>query len=235
MLDLPNDRPGLLISVRNAQEALAALEGNADVIDIKEPSRGALGAADLATIDAVVTAVAGRAPVTVALGELIDAGEPPKLPAGVAVAKFGLAGAAGRDWRAATAAIRRRLPGSVELALVAYADDPSAPSPAEVLAASRSLGVEWLVIDTRHKEGTASLDLLGLAVLKGFAAAANAAGVSLVLAGSMSPDRFPDAVAIRSALVGIRGAACDGGRTGTVAVARVRSLAEALAACRKVV
>ena len=40
------DRPGLLVSVRSADEAIAALAGGADVIDVKEPNRGALGAAD---------------------------------------------------------------------------------------------------------------------------------------------------------------------------------------------
>ena len=35
-----------LVSVRSPEEALAALEGGADLIDVKEPSRGPLGAAD---------------------------------------------------------------------------------------------------------------------------------------------------------------------------------------------
>src|SRR6476620_4190786 len=71
-LKLSNDTPGLLVSVRSAVEALAALAGGADVIDVKEPSQGSLGAADDNTISAVVRAVAGRAPVSAALGELVD-------------------------------------------------------------------------------------------------------------------------------------------------------------------
>ena len=38
---------GLLVSVRNVEEALAALEGGASLIDVKEPSRGPLGRAAL--------------------------------------------------------------------------------------------------------------------------------------------------------------------------------------------
>ena len=34
---------GLLVSVRSAEEAEIALAGGANLIDIKEPSRGALG------------------------------------------------------------------------------------------------------------------------------------------------------------------------------------------------
>ena len=49
--------PGLLVSVRNVTEALTALEAGADVIDVKEPTRGSLGAADSATLAAIAQAV----------------------------------------------------------------------------------------------------------------------------------------------------------------------------------
>ena len=62
----------LLVSVRSAAEAEAALAGGAALIDVKEPARGALGRADDAVIADVVRAVAGRAPVSAALGELRD-------------------------------------------------------------------------------------------------------------------------------------------------------------------
>ena len=71
--------PGLLVSVRNVTEALTALEAGADVIDVKEPTRGSLGAADSATLAAIAQAVGGRAPVTAALGELTDLATPTAL------------------------------------------------------------------------------------------------------------------------------------------------------------
>jgi uncharacterized protein (UPF0264 family) len=64
----------LLVSVRSAAEAEAALEGGADVIDVKEPSRGSLGRADDDVIAEVVSTVAGRRTVTAAMGELVDGG-----------------------------------------------------------------------------------------------------------------------------------------------------------------
>lgn len=63
---------GLLVSVRDASEALAALYGGADIIDIKEPLNGALGAAELSVWRAVTDIVAGARPVSAALGELQD-------------------------------------------------------------------------------------------------------------------------------------------------------------------
>ena len=52
--------PRLLVSVRNADEAIAALAGGAHVIDVKEPERGSLGAADTSAIAEIVLAVNGR-------------------------------------------------------------------------------------------------------------------------------------------------------------------------------
>jgi (5-formylfuran-3-yl)methyl phosphate synthase len=62
----------LLVSVRNAQEALQAADSGADIIDVKEPDFGSLGFAGAATIRDVVDAVAGRIPVSAALGECLD-------------------------------------------------------------------------------------------------------------------------------------------------------------------
>ena len=48
-----------LASVRDAEEAELALETGADIIDLKEPNRGALGAVDEKTVELCVRAVAG--------------------------------------------------------------------------------------------------------------------------------------------------------------------------------
>jgi len=58
----------LLVSVRSADEAQAALEGGAAIIVVKEPALGSLGRASAEPITAVVKRVAGRASVSVALG-----------------------------------------------------------------------------------------------------------------------------------------------------------------------
>ena len=51
----------LLVSVRCAEEATAALAGGADIIDVKEPRRGSLGRADDRVIREVMEVVAGDA------------------------------------------------------------------------------------------------------------------------------------------------------------------------------
>ena len=106
----------LLVSVRSAAEAEAALAGGAAVIDVKEPARGALGRADDAVIADVVRAVAGRAPVSAALGELRDRPErqPAVLPAvaGLRQMRAGRLRGDGDWWRPATDALARAVTGS---------------------------------------------------------------------------------------------------------------------------
>lgn len=59
----------LLISVKNAEEASMALLNGVDVIDLKDPSVGALGALTDVIVEQVVVAVDGRALVSATIGE----------------------------------------------------------------------------------------------------------------------------------------------------------------------
>ncbi len=85
--------PKLLVSVRSAAEAQQAFFGGADLIDVKEPDRGPLGAADADVIAEVARFVAGRRPTSAALGELVEGRRLPTA-LGLSFAKLGLAGCA---------------------------------------------------------------------------------------------------------------------------------------------
>ena len=93
----------LLVSVVSADEARAALAGGADIIDVKDPREGALGAPSPRTLAEVVAAVDGAAPVSVALGDLPDLPHTAALAAcgaaacGVDYVKLGLRGVRGLD------------------------------------------------------------------------------------------------------------------------------------------
>ena len=93
----------LLVSVVSAAEARAALVGGADIIDIKDPREGALGAPSPGTLAEVVATIDGAAPVSVALGDLPDLPHTAALAAcgaaacGVDYVKLGLRGVRGLD------------------------------------------------------------------------------------------------------------------------------------------
>lgn len=59
----------LLISVKNLEESRIARHANADIIDLKDPNIGALGALDVSIVDQIVQDVNGRLLVSATVGE----------------------------------------------------------------------------------------------------------------------------------------------------------------------
>ncbi len=237
------DFPGLLVSVRNSAEALTALAAGADVIDVKEPDHGPLGAADPRTIGEIVQAIAGRTPVTAAAGELIDlipaerASQLEPIAAGVSLFKIGLAGCGcvpdwQARWRRAISDLRTQVtPQPPQPVAVVYADwqAANAPEPNDVLMAGAELGCPALLIDTWDKSAGSLFDLWPADDLRAFLERVRVRRLAVVLAGSLSGEHFSRAVDLEPDLVAVRGAACDAGRSGVVSAARVRKLKRAVA------
>jgi uncharacterized protein (UPF0264 family) len=231
----------LLVSVRSAAEAEAALAGGAALIDVKEPARGPLGMANDCVIAAVVRAVAGRCPVSAALGELRHGlRTSPPLPAGLRYLKWGLS-QLGRprsqwqgSWQFAQDQVSLRLPGSSAV-LVAYADWQAADAPPveEVCAFARQRPGGVFLIDTFTKAAGPDgrrptlLDFLPPRQVVLLCKLCRAAEVRIALAGSLGPAEIERLLPARPDWFAVRGAACvDGERGGVVDAARVRRLAE---------
>ena len=233
-------RSQLLVSVRSGEEAEAALAGGADLIDIKEPARGALGAADPEIWDEVLRVVAGRLPVSAALGELLDPGVVRSLGErtlneqasgrhGLTFVKFGLAGCGKRpDWQALWQKAAECLPPGAHAVPATYADwqIADAPPPAAVLKLAAQSPAQLLLIDTFEKNGRTLLDVLTFEALEAIARQAAECGVRLVLAGSLTAATIERLRSLEPAYFGVRGAACRGGRGGKIDAALVKSLAE---------
>ena len=116
---------GLLVSVRDLEESRIALEAGADLIDVKEPSRGSLGAAAGEIWHSVIEFVAGSRPVSVAMGELAEGIDPQRLlsAGGASFAKVGLAGMRREPaWATRWSALMKNLPAGTRPVAVAYAD-----------------------------------------------------------------------------------------------------------------
>jgi uncharacterized protein (UPF0264 family) len=241
-LDFQTDRPGLLVSVRDEAEAIEAEAGGANVIDVKEPRRGSLGAADPEVTAAVVRAISGRAPVTIALGELLELRPLLEIdverivPAGVSLFKIGLAGC-GRtgNWRERWVDATERLSGKEPMraarpVAVVYADwqVACAPEPEQVLSAAAEVGCTALLIDTWDKSAGPLFSHWPASHVGGFVRRVRASHMAAVLAGSLSGESFHAAVRLRPNLVAVRSAACEGGRNGRVTRRRVQELASVI-------
>ena len=221
-------QPKLLVSVRSAEEARAALTGGADLIDVKEPARGPLGRADVSVIRGVVSEVAGRAPVSAALGEWLD-GHDWQVPNGLTYAKWGLAG---RSTLTSETLLQIRLTRHAQFpVLVAYADHERANSPDPDLLVDAAIGYHFpaFLIDTAIKDGSSLLDWIGPAVLARLRFRLGDARIPLALAGSLTEPAIRKLAALEPDWFAVRGAACDHGRLGEVSANRVRHLREVIA------
>src|SRR2546425_1489151 len=172
----------LLVSVADPSEARAALEGGADVIDAKQPRRGALAPVRPDVLAAIRQVVGAARPVSAALGDARDeaaieraAGVAAGL--GVAFVKVGFAGVVTeqRARRLATAA--RRGAGDSGLVLVGYADWRRADSlvPERLVAVAATAGGAGGPVDTAV-QGAPPLPLGPPGRVGAWGAAAHAAG-----------------------------------------------------------
>jgi (5-formylfuran-3-yl)methyl phosphate synthase len=233
--------PLLLVSVRTRQEALAAIEGGADIIDIKEPANGPLGAASTSVRREIAEACARGEPrprISAAAGELLEHGSPRAWDAveGIAFHKLGLSGCRGLDWRAGLeswAASLRDRPRPSSLVPVAYGDHPQAasPPPLEVLGGAADLGIELILVDTHDKSRGTLRDCMRDGEIARLIEEGRRRGVRVALAGSLSLIDITELAPLGALALGVRGSACAGSRRdGEVSRERVRELA---AACRK--
>ena len=223
----------LLVSVRDAVEAEAALRGGADVIDVKDPALGSLGRADDAVIAAIVAQVAGRAPVSAALGELLDDGAAPALP--LAFVKWGLGGCANvPSWREKLHQCMRSL-HATQGVFVAYADWQCAQAPPldDVFDLAAAQPGSVLLVDTHCKDASASslgrrptlLDWLPRAETIALCRRSRDADVRIALAGSLGFDDVAALLPARPDWFAVRGAACAASdRRATVQADRVAAL-----------
>ena len=224
---------GLLVSVRNVAEAEIALAAGVDLIDVKEPGRGSLGAATPEVWRRVVDLCGDRRPVSAALGELLseDAHELAACAHGLTYAKVGLAGCA-RDpkWVSRWKRCLEALPDGVSPVAVAYADaEPAfAPRPEQVLGSAAELGCRALLIDTYDKARGDLFAYLNPGQLRALLATARKQDLFVVLAGSLGRDAIPFVEQLGADYIAVRGAVCQGARDGVVDTTLVKQFVRVL-------
>jgi uncharacterized protein (UPF0264 family) len=238
----------LLVSVRSAAEVEPALAGGADIIDAKEPSRGSLGAVAPDTLVEILARVPTERPFSVALGDMTTGDEllgafgslwVPKRSGPVFV-KLGFAGLESQavvsrllECAAAAAAHHACTP---RLVAVAYADAERAGSLApDVMAhlAARA-GAAGVLLDTHIKDGSGLFGSRSRGEVAAWISAVRRSGLLTAVAGEIGPADLERVQSLEPDVVGVRGAACDRGRDGTVSAERVMALRRCLPPARPV-
>ena len=222
----------LLVSVRSAVEAEAALAGGAALIDVKEPTRGALGRADDGVIADVVRVVAGQAPISAAIGELSDIHNSNKLNclSSLAFVKCGLAGCATDDgWRSELDAL---VVAPCRMVAVAYADwrRAAAPTPDEICAFVCERSGWGFLLDTWAKDGLTLLDWMSRVEVDRLCRVCRDAGATIALAGSLGRSLIRNLKPTAPDWFAVRGAVCQGlQRNAVIDAAKVRELVNLIA------
>jgi (5-formylfuran-3-yl)methyl phosphate synthase len=226
----------LLVSVTDAHEARVAVEGGVDIVDVKNPAEGSLGAPGPGVIERVRDVVPPERPVSAAIGDL------PNLPgtaalaalgaarSGAAYVKVGLWGTSTTDeavavLRAARDAVDRR----ATLIAAAYADAERVPDgplpPGAIVEAARRAGAGGCLLDTAVKDGRGLFQWLTPESLEALVAEAHAAGLEMALAGALRAEDLSVVRATRADIAGVRSAACrDGLRTARLDAERIALL-----------
>ena len=238
--------PRLLVSVRSAREATVAWEGGASYIDIKEPLRGSLGSASLATQSEIVTTLqsvgcTSSVIVTAALGELAARPHPGDFSPleGISLYKLGLSGCGGDggwrvkldEWRQCMDPGARGSVRAAGLVAVAYADHLLArsPDPREVLEYAIGRRLSYFLLDTFEKGSGSLPDFYSHADLQALVDLAHQHEVNIVLAGSLRVEDFRPLFSLGPDVLAVRGAACkEGKRELGLDTVRVKELVQML-------
>jgi len=218
----------MLASVTGPDEAEIAVAGGADIIDLKDPAAGALGAVSVERIAAAVAAVADRRATSAVCGDL------PMQPDLLAARAAEIA-ATGVDYvkvgffpsqvSPACAAALEKVAARTKLIAVLFADlDPDV----DLLPVLAERGFHGVMADTADKSRGRLLDHLPPERIPAFLERARSLGLATGLSGSLEAPDIPRLLPLRPDFLGFRGALCDKARRTLAidpqAVARIRAL-----------
>lgn len=237
----PGARLRLLASVADRNEARAALAGGAEIVDAKDPRRGALGALPFDTSAAILSELQARCETSVVAGEgPWDAAtlaatierlrplEPTYLKIGFHRDDPGLQPAAANQRRFPV--FERRIDELARPALpvaVFFADEWPDEQDAllSLVDAAASAGFRIAMIDTSDKHGPGLRGAWNDERIARFVDSVHRAGLHCGLAGSLRADDIAPLAEMGPDLLGFRGALCaSGDRTGGIDPMRVSAL-----------
>lgn len=218
----------LLISVVNEQEAIAAIKGGADIIDVKNPLEGALGA----NFPGIIKGIRDVTPVNIPVSAAI--GDAPDLPGLISLAALGAAtcnihyvkvGLYGvRTTERAThmlMEIKKAVNGyskNIKIIAVAYGDGYkiNALSPHDALLAAIESEIDGCMLDTIIKGEGDLFSTISVGNINKFLKLCRSHNLITALAGSLRIEHLPLLKELKPDIIGFRGAVCRGDRVNGV-------------------
>lgn len=207
----------LLISVTSVEEARIAAENGADIIDLKDPHSGALGALPLPTIQSIMAYMrneqAGK-PVSATVGDVpmeLNLTEPnitervsALADSGVDFIKIGFFAA--KDYQPSLDALKSVIQSGVQLIAVLFAEYQY---PNTLIDDIQQTGFAGLMLDTAHKDGQTILYYHSCNSYAELAKKVKSAGMTFGLAGSLRLQDIDKLKSLAPTYMGFRGGVCE--------------------------
>lgn len=222
----------LLVSPKDVEEAKAVIRGKADIVDVKNPKEGSLGANFpwvIREIKELVEKECGNG-----MGMSAAIGDFDYKPGTASLAALGAASAGADYIKIGLLKIKTRQEAIDLLAGVVKAVkgfDPSKKvvsafysdykrinsiSPFEIAEIGKEVDIDVAMVDTGIKDGRSTLEFLSEEELKAFVSECKALGLDTALAGSITFEDLPVIKEINPDILGVRGIVCGGDRSAQV-------------------
>lgn len=198
----------LLVSAKNVEEALLLAELGVDIIDLKDPNVGALGALDLMLTQEIVNAIAGRALISATVGEhhadlvaLIHAISA-RATLGVNIIKIAVNVAMlNAEFIKAMQALAEQ---GIQMVAVMFADVAINESALKII---KQAGFYGAMLDTQNKTNSL-LQIMPNNYLQSFVLACKKNHLQSGLAGSLKPQHLEVLNNLQATYIGFRGGIC---------------------------
>lgn len=199
----------MLASVNSLEEARLVRQLNVDIIDLKQPAQGALGALDVDSVAEIVAALKPSAKISATVGDLpmqpdlLSEAVHAMVATGVDYVKIGFF--PGGDWSGSVDALAGIARQGQALIAVLFADTEPDFTMIETLA---DAGFRGVMLDTMDKQRGSLTELMAIDELQQFVQAAKACEMLTGLAGSLKVNDIADLLPLNADYLGFRGALC---------------------------
>ncbi len=230
----------LLVSPINLSEARECVQGGADIVDVKNPAEGSLGAGFPWVIKEIRQFLPPELPLSAALGDV------PFKPGTIALASLGLASCGVQYIKVGLHGIRTLEEGiqmmkpvvetvksynKIQIVAAGYADAQriEAIKPNLIPEVGRLADCDLIMLDTAIKDGLRLFDHCKINFLEKFVQSAHEQGQQAALAGSLRKEDLKVLAQIQTDIAGVRGAACSNSdrNRGTIQSSLIRELRKA--------
>lgn len=200
---------GMLASVNSLEEALIALQADVDIIDLKQPALGALGALETQQVSTIVTGLAQHKPISATVGDLpmqadlIFNAVKEMAETGVDYIKIGFF--PDQDWEKVILKLQTLTQQSLKLIAVLFADQkPDFKAIKQLVEA----GFTGVMLDTMNKSNGSLTQVMSFADIQQFVAMAKQHKLLCGLAGSLRIADISELLPLEADYLGFRGALC---------------------------